>query len=66
MSYILFLLIVPGVYVYQTSITEMKGKDEHVGKPNRIYGTFLPGETEVAKMDLKSESTVQVKPREEE
>ncbi len=54
------------MYVYQTTITEMKGKDEHVGKPNRIYGTFLPDESETVKMDLKSESTVQVKPREEE
>ena len=65
-SYILFLLIIPGVYIYQTSIQEMEGKDQHIGKANRIYGILLPNANESVKMDLKGECSVQVKQAGEE
>ena len=59
-------MILPGLWIYQTAIAEMKGKDEHAGRPNRIYGTFLPFDSESAKMNVKAESTIQIKQREEE
>lgn len=59
-------MIIPGLYVYQTSMTEMKLKDEHAGRPNRIYGTFLPDSSESAVMNVKGESPIQIKPVEEE
>ena len=59
-------MIIPGLYVYQTSITEIKLKDEHAGKPNRVYGTFLPDSSESAVMNVKGESLIQIKQVEEE
>ena len=47
-------------------MTEMKLKDEHAGRPNRIYGTFLPDSSESAVMNVRGESPIQIKQVEEE